>query len=181
MAVLSWISVAGVALVTGCYSPELRDCVVSCASAADCAPEQICGTDGMCASPDVAGRCAGTMAVVDASLPMTDTPTTVDAASPVDAAPPIDAAPQHYLRIDLAGRGGVTVAGIGMCHHTASMLPCPFPVVGGVALALQAIPDPENRFDKWESGPCMGQDETCTFVPVLLVTDVKAKFRAGSD
>jgi hypothetical protein len=178
MAVLGWITVAGVAVVTGCYSPELRDCAMSCVSSADCAPEQVCGTDRMCSSPELAGRCAGPNVATDAGVDAT-TPIVVDAPIMVDAPPPIDAAPQRILRIALAGRGGVTVAGIGMCHYTATTLPCELVVPAGMPMSLEAVPDPDNRFDKWESGPCMGQDETCTFIPTLLVTDVKAKFRMG--
>lgn len=176
MALLSRIGVVGVAVVAGCYSPELRDCVVSCASSADCAPDQVCGADGMCAAPELAGRCAGPMLTIDAGVDATSI--LVDAPPiMVDAAPPIDASTQRFLRVDITGRGGVTVAGIGSCHHTAPTLPCTFPVVAGVLTSLAAVADPDDRFDKWESGPCVGQDATCTFVPSQLVTDVKAKFR----
>lgn len=41
-----------------CYSPELRECVAPCSSAADCLAPHICGSDGLCATSDVAGRCA---------------------------------------------------------------------------------------------------------------------------
>jgi len=41
----------------GCYSPELRDCAVSCASPDDCAPGQVCGSDAYCAAPEIAGTC----------------------------------------------------------------------------------------------------------------------------
>ena len=180
MAVLSWMSVVGVALVTGCYSPELRDCTVSCVSSADCAPDQVCGSDRMCAAPEIAGRCAGLTAQADGGVDSTS-PVIVDAPIVVDAAPPIDASPQRFLRIEIGGRGGVTVAGIGMCHFMSTMLPCEFAVTAGVLTSLEAIPDPDNHFDKWESGPCLGQDETCPFIPTLLVTDVKAKFRMGAD
>ncbi len=173
MAVLSWMSIASVAVVTGCYSPELRDCVVSCATAADCAPDQVCGSDQICASPEVAGRCAGRIVPTDAVV---DSPATIDAPLLVDAAPPIDATPQLVLRIEISGRGGVTVAGIGTCHHSA-MLPCTLVVVAGAPSSLMAVADPDARFDKWEAGPCMGQDETCTLVPALPITDVKVKFR----
>jgi len=180
MAVLNWISVAGVAAVVGCYSPELRDCAVSCVSSADCAPEQVCGSDRMCSSPEVAGRCAGSTVPTDGGVDATS-PAGVDAPIGVDAAVPIDASTERLLRITIGGHGGVTVAGLGMCHHTSTMLPCEIGVTAGMATSLDAVPDRDSRFDKWESGPCMGQDETCTFIPTLLVTDVKAKFRRGRD
>lgn len=180
MAVLGWMSVVSVALVTGCYSPDLRDCTVSCASSADCAPDQVCGSDRMCSSPELAGRCAGPSVSADAGVDAMD-PIVVDAAIMVDAALPVDASTLRVLRIEIGGRGGVTVAGIGMCHFMATTLPCEFALTAGVLTSLEAVPDSDNRFDKWESGPCMGQDETCTFIPTLLVTDVKAKFRMGTD
>lgn len=180
MAVLIWFSVAGVAVVTGCYSPELRDCAVSCISSADCAPDQVCGSDRMCSSPEVAGRCAGPMVPTDGSVDA-PSPVVVDAPVLVDAAVPIDASSERYLRIAIGGRGGVTVAGLGMCHFTSPMLPCEIGVAAGMLTSLEAVPDPDNHFDKWESGPCVGQGETCTFTPTLLVTDIKAKFRMGDD
>ncbi len=44
--------------VTACYSPDLEDCITACATAEDCAPSQLCGNDGLCASEPVAGRCS---------------------------------------------------------------------------------------------------------------------------
>jgi hypothetical protein len=43
--------------LAACYSPTLRDCTLQCASAHDCAGGQVCGNDGYCAAPDVAGHC----------------------------------------------------------------------------------------------------------------------------
>ena len=176
MAVLSWMSLAGVAIAGGCYSPELRDCAVSCASTADCAPEQVCGSDQICASPELAGRCAGRVVPADAAVDSSTPPVMIDAAVMVDAAPPIDASTQRFLRIDIAGRGGVVVAGVGTCHHSM-MLPCTLAVVAGMPTSLQAVPDSDQSFDKWEAGPCVGQGASCSIIPTLLVTDVKAKFR----
>ncbi len=179
MAVLGWMSVAGVAIATGCYSPELRDCVVSCASSADCAPEQVCGADRMCAAPETAGRCGGVVTPTDAAV---DAPGKifVDASIMVDAAPPVDASNQRFVRIELNGLGGVTVAGIGMCHHTSPTYPCTFAVMPG-PLSLEAVPDPGHRFDKWEGATCAGQDATCTVVVTQVLTEVKAKFRRDDD
>lgn len=49
---------AAVALVGGCYQPELRDCTVSCESADGCAEGQACTANGWCAAPGHAGGCA---------------------------------------------------------------------------------------------------------------------------
>ncbi|MBA3454266.1 MAG: hypothetical protein H0T42_14330 [Deltaproteobacteria bacterium] len=178
MAVLI-LSLAGVALVTGCYSPELRDCAVSCVTSSDCAPDQVCGSDRMCAAPALAGRCAGSMLPIDAAV---DAPITIVVDAPmVDAAPPIDASTARFLVIENNGRGGVAVAGIGICHHTSPTHPCTFEVVAGVLISLEAVADSDYRFDKWESGPCIGQDETCSLAPLQLVTEIKVKFRQDDD
>lgn len=175
MAVLSRIAAVSLVVTTSCYSPELRDCAVSCASSSDCAPDQVCGTDRVCASPEIAGRCASRTS--DAAV---DTPgdAAADArsdAAPIDAA--IDAPAQLALQIEISNRGAVTVAGIGTCPFTAPLHICTFAMPPGVLAQLVAEPDPDYRFDKWEAGPCVGEDETCAFVPTLPVTSVKAKFR----
>jgi hypothetical protein len=179
MAVLGWMSVASVAIVTGCYSPELRDCVVSCASTADCAPDQVCGSDRMCAAPDLAGRCGSMVTTADAAV---DSPgkSFVDAPLMVDAAPPADASNQRFVRTEINGGGGVTLAGIGMCHHTSPAHPCTFAVMPG-PLSLEAVPDPGHRFDKWEGATCSGQDATCTVVVMQVLTEIKAKFRQDEE
>jgi len=46
-----------IALVASCYSPDVRDCTVTCSDNADCADGQRCGSDHLCAAPDHAGRC----------------------------------------------------------------------------------------------------------------------------
>lgn len=56
--------IVAVVLGAGCYSPSLRDCTVTCAAASDCGGGQICGADGYCAAPSVAGRCTSTDAAV---------------------------------------------------------------------------------------------------------------------
>jgi hypothetical protein len=50
----------------GCYDPSVRDCAVSCKSAAECAGGQTCSGDGFCVSPEYRGRC-GHAAEPDAS------------------------------------------------------------------------------------------------------------------
>jgi hypothetical protein len=41
----------------GCYDPSVRDCAVTCHSAAECAGGQACSSDGFCVSPQYRGRC----------------------------------------------------------------------------------------------------------------------------
>ena len=85
-----------VVVLAGCYEPQLTDCAVRCADAAECAPGQVCRADGWCTAPENTGACAPMSAqgelvpvsgwVVDAAL---------DASSPSPDAPkppPPDAA-----------------------------------------------------------------------------------------
>jgi hypothetical protein len=37
--------------LAGCYSPDLSDCTLPCATSADCAGDQVCSADKTCASP----------------------------------------------------------------------------------------------------------------------------------
>jgi hypothetical protein len=68
------LTLAGLA-IGGCYDPSFRNCTVACAQASDCSPDQICGGDGWCAEPDVAGRCDGIRdAEPDAPTPDADVP-----------------------------------------------------------------------------------------------------------
>ena len=41
----AWLSLAA------CYSPELRDCTVTCSAPDECADDQVC-TSGLCRAPD---------------------------------------------------------------------------------------------------------------------------------
>src|SRR5688500_10300384 len=145
MAVLSWMGVAGAAFLAGCYSPELRDCVVNCTSSADCAPEQVCGSDHMCASAEIAGRCARPHDIRDAGMDSSIDAriSVVDAPSMVDAPAPIDAATDRWIRIEINGRGATAVDGIGVCHHTAPLQMCTFSIPAGILASLQAVPDPD--------------------------------------
>lgn len=57
--VVRMCALAGLVLIAACYAPTLRDCAVACSAATDCTGGQVCGADGYCSSPDVAGQCAG--------------------------------------------------------------------------------------------------------------------------
>jgi hypothetical protein len=173
MAVLTHMLAAGALLASGCYDPAFQDCVVSCSAANDCAPDQVCGSDGKCAAPSVAGHCVGTAAATDA--PGADGRPT-DASVAVDAAM-IDAPSQVTLRIEIKDHGSVVVQGISTCDFTAPMHICTFGVPAGVPRVLTAIPDADYQFDKWELGPCVGSDETCTLTPTAPLTEIKVKFR----
>jgi hypothetical protein len=167
MGVLGGIAAAGLALgvaLGGCYSPSLRDCTVSCGSASDCATGQVCGADGMCASPAVAGRCAR----VDAGTP--DAPARHDAGLP-------DAAGTVRLTVQITGKGAIAVEGAGTCtSQDPDRGNCAYDVVAGVTLTAQAIPiTPTDTFVMWSSNTCAGQGPHCLFTPVAAMT-ITARF-----
>lgn len=155
-------------VLAGCYAPSFRDCTVSCAVPSDCAAGQVCGDDGLCAGPDVAGRCA--LDTVDAG--------TEDAA-PRDGAPAIDAAapdgpPLVKLRVQIEGKGSVLVEGRGTC---SSMDPshgnCMYDIALGIAQRVQATQiDPDQSFLGWTSITCAGQGPICTFTPPVSLAIV---------
>lgn len=155
------IAAAGLALgfpLGGCYSPSLRDCTVSCGSANDCATGQVCGPDGMCASPEIAGRCAR----VDAGPP--------DAALP-------DATRTVRLTVQIMGKGSVAVEGIDTCSSgDADHGSCAYDVATGVPLTAQAMPiTATDVFTMWSSMTCAGQSARCLFTP-LAATVIAARF-----
>jgi hypothetical protein len=151
-----------VVVLAGCYTPELRDCTVTCASAADCAGDQVCGRDAYCAAPELAGRCADLGTNPDASLPAPD------ASTPPDAGPM-----PAMLKVEISGMGRVDVPG----HPTCVISPCFYLVAVGQQLALTASPEDDFRFDKWEGAPCANQPAACTATAVAPVTAVKARFK----
>ena len=180
MAVLARIAVL-VSTLVGCYSPELRDCTVTCASASECGAEQVCGSDGFCAAPAMAGRCLAIQTPGDAGHDAdAPAPPPHDAAPPpppIDAAPPPpDAPPALVLDVKISGRGKVVVDGIGTCDSQIADH-CMFGVSAGAMLELEAIAHAGARFDKWDSPTCAQDDETCTVVAAAPITFVKAKFK----
>jgi hypothetical protein len=70
-----------VGIVTGCYDPAVRDCTIACTAGDRCGPGQVCGSDGWCAAPAVAGRCKA-LATPDAHVaPRPDAGAAIDASS----------------------------------------------------------------------------------------------------
>jgi len=146
MAVLA--RAAALAALAGCYSPDLRDCTVSCASSADCAGAQVCGSDHFCAQPAAAGTCTRT--APDAAVPATD------------AAPP-DAPATAMLELVVTGHGQL-VAGSHLC-----MTDCTYELPL-VPIDVVAVGAGDQTFDKWTLGPCVGsQSTTCTVTPPATV------------
>jgi hypothetical protein len=167
MAVLS--RAVALACLTACYSPDVRDCSVTCASSTDCAGAQVCGADHFCAMPEVAGTCArhqaGPDAGDDAPGPAPDggvTPPVDAPVTPVDAAMP-DASPFVELHLQVMGHGQLNAAGhtcSGDC--TYQVLPLPTDVV--------AIGSDDQVLEKWTAGPCAGSHVAiCTVIPPVTV------------
>jgi hypothetical protein len=164
-------TVGVMALLAGCYSPELRDCVVACAGPDDCAPGQVCSADGRCAAPELAGTCGATAVIPDAGA-------RGDAAMPTDAPAPPDAPATIALTVEISGQGAVAVAGVGTCGAAAA--PCTYQVTPGVARSIVATPAQGWSFDRWQSVACTGQNATCSHTPSTPTT-VHAKFRMDDD
>jgi len=168
-------------VVTGCYSPAIRDCTVSCAAPSDCASGQVCGADGLCAAPGVAGRCG---AVMPDAAPGYDAAPGNDAAPPHDAggsdAASPDAAVTVSLHVVISGTGSVVIAGVGTCSsQDAQHGDCTYEVALGVARTAHAVQVQQDQvFSRWQSLTCAGQGETCTFTPVVP-TSIIARFDRG--
>jgi hypothetical protein len=169
MGVLGCAAAALVAVIgcfAGCYAPALRDCTVSCASQQDCAEGQVCGGDGLCASPAVAGHCAAV--APDAGVPRDATPTD---ATVTDAPATIS------LRAQVMGKGSIVVDGYGICSSLdASHGDCTYEIAPRVAQTVHATSiQPDQVFGGWASPTCNGQGATCTFTPIAA-TNIAAKF-----
>jgi len=157
------LTVAVIAL-SGCYSPALRDCTVSCASPDDCAAGQICGGAGLCVAHDLAAPCGASS--VDAG-PRGDAAVMRDAPSG-DAASP-DLVP---LDVQVTGKGSVVVDGKGTCSSEDPQRGnCTYRVAPGVALVVHAVGIQFNQvFAAWSSTTCSGAGATCSFTPTAATT-----------
>ncbi len=159
MGLLGRTLAGGLVALVGCYSPSVLDCTVSCGSPHDCVSGQICGNDGLCAAPEVAGHCGGLR----------------DAATP-DAAGS-DGSAIISLHVQVTGKGSVFVEGHGTC---SSMEPqhgdCMFGIPLDVAQTVQALAiQPDQAFTSWTSVTCNGPNARCTFIPTAA-TVITAKF-----
>src|SRR5688500_10347444 len=132
-------TIAGVS----CYSPELRDCTIACASEADCAQGQICGADNLCAAPELAGRCN---MPGDAGLP---NPSDGKPDAKMPDAPP-DTATHTAIAISIEGKGRITVDGIGTCDEAGPQNgQCMFLVPLDKSVTVNATAYPDWGFDRW--------------------------------
>jgi hypothetical protein len=173
MAVLS--RAAALACLAACYSPDVRDCSVTCESSADCAGAQVCGGDHFCAMPEIAGTCAHQQAMPDAGDAPPDAARDAGVTPPADAAlpdAPPDAPATGALHLKVGGHGQL-VAGV----HTCTM-DCTFQVPL-VTIDVVAVGLGDQVLDKWTEGPCVGSHAmTCTVTPPVTVG---AKFHKDDD
>lgn len=151
MAILKLVVVMLV-LVSGCYAPDIGDCAVSCTTDAECAGDQVCTPEGLC---------AGAMSACDenAAVDGGTTPRMID------------------LRVTVMGDGRVAIDGVGECAR-AGMGPmgemCTMQVPAG-PMTITAVPD-DKPFERWTTLICAGQDATC-HVTLTINASVGAKFR----
>jgi hypothetical protein len=145
------ISSASLALAA-CYSPDVRDCSVSCSAVTDCAGDQVCGADGFCVGPDV-GPC--NRKSVDGGV------------NP----------PRVTLRVQIEGTGKVMVLGVGACStRDTSNGDCSWLVAPGAVLLTPMMLEPDKAFEQWTTPNCSGQNPTCA-VTASTTTVVGAKFK----
>lgn len=169
MALLARV-LAAATLFAGCYSPDLRDCTVSCASSADCAGSQLCNANHLCAAKDVS--CATmTTAPHDAASIDNDAPVQRDAAIMIDAGrPPIDAPAPVIVHLHVDGHGQLTTG------TTTCMSDCDVSVTRGTPMNVLAQGLGDQVFKGWTQGPCVGsQVPSCALAPTTNVT-VGARF-----
>lgn len=146
-------------LLGACYSPDLAECTVSCASDGDCGGGQVC-TSGLCAAEGASCTGEGAdAAVVEPDAPEPDAPL-----------------PQTQLRLRVMDQGSVTPSGLTAC--TMDLGECKYSVAVGVALSLTAEPMGNRVFEKWEEA-CAGEmTNVCTVTPAMgPELKVTAKFR----
>ena len=164
MGLLGGTLAAGLAALAlaGCYSPTILDCTVSCKSPEECVGGQICGKDGLCAAPELAGRCKG---LRDAALPHDTSASGSDGSAIVS------------LHVQVTGKGSVFVEGLGNCSSVDLQHgDCTFSIPLGVAQTVQALAiQSDQSFASWTSVTCNGLNARCTFIPVAATT-IAAKF-----
>lgn len=165
----TWLVSVAMALTLGvttaCYEPAVRDCVVSCSAADECAADQQCA-GGWCTSPGTA--CTGG----DGDAGNGDD---------VDARPSIDAPGSAMLRIEVKEYGRVTTDQSGVdCDGPNG--DCLFSITSGIEVTLTAVENnPNYRFEKWTQ-ECDGEQSlTCNVTVDAPMTRVGVEFKRDDD
>ena len=146
MGILKLASFASTTLLIACYDPSPRDCTVTCSPQEPCADDQVCGSDGYCASPTVAGHCVENGIAPDAM------------------------ALQVPLQISVTGPGKVSVAEVGSCESS-----CAYTVPANMQIELKAIAGGDSKFVAWTE-TCAGSEKSCWVTPTPPMTIVSAVF-----
>jgi hypothetical protein len=174
VAILKLLPLALVATIAACYRPDARDCTVSCSGADECIDGQVCGADGWCAAPDVAGTC-GDEPGDDAAV--ADAPVLPDDAALPDAAPP-DAAGAE-LHVVVSGRGKVIIEPLGVECAGMQGAPgdCTFPAAPDLEVTLLPTDThPQDTFAGWTTANCEASPGACVLTVTAPVTLVGASF-----
>jgi hypothetical protein len=140
-------ALVAVVLLAGCYDPDLSDCTVSCAAPDECGDGQVCGDDGFCARPSVAGTCE----------------------SPAQTA-------RLTIRIEKKGRVVIDAPAFTCDADDGAGKTCVTTVPRAGTLELRAVRT-DKEFERWTTPRCMGQDETCDLDPDDDTLTVGVKFR----
>lgn len=171
MAMVKWLALGS--LFAACYSPDVRDCTVTCATSRECTGGQVCGDDHLCSAPGHA--CSATPDLSDAAIG--------DSGSddlPPDGRPdaPLDAAPAMIdLHVHIDGAGRVVLLSGPVCDSDAPAKgDCHISVRAGVPQTATAEPHDHFMFDRWTSMTCATAGETCVLVPVGA-TSLSVRFR----
>ena len=175
MALLARV-LAAATLLAGCYSPDLRDCTVTCASSADCAGAQLCNAAHLCAAKDVS--CSTMTTTPRDASPDEDAPVQRDAAIMIDAGrPPIDAPAPVALHVHVDGAGGTLSFGTFSCTDD-----CTYQVPYAEAITITATANGNHTFVGWSQGPCLGSlARTCDVTPTMPLTIAARFIHGGGD
>jgi hypothetical protein len=167
------LAILTLVVAAGCYSPDLADCVVSCASDSDCGGGQVCAT-GLCVRDGLTCSFA----------PGADAAVAVELDAGIDASPdaPPDAPTQTTLRLRVRGQGMITSEGLDTCTADHE---CVYTVEVGTPISLTASPYLLWQFDKWQQA-CGGQPVSCTITPppdpeVVVTARFQSVFGGGND
>ena len=147
--------------LSGCYSPELQDCVVACSVAADCGPGQACGGDGWCAGGDAVGQCD----------PPSDEP-------PVGTGDELRVVIEGLGEVEIDTSGSASLPGNKICVSTRSTgATCVYPMAAGMWATLRQKEVGGWRFDGWSWIGCtLGKPKSCLIRTGAGSTLVSAKF-----
>jgi hypothetical protein len=157
--ILSRLAIVLALALAGCYSPDVRDCVLHCGSDSDCASGQSCTADNVCAAPSV--TCSGDTSI-DASIRMPS----------VDAMPDAPVGKTVPISVTIDGEGTVMLMG-QMCDGTMGgsgsnqQTTCTLSVPPDMPVTAMAMPKPGNyAFTRWTSLVCGAQGASCMFTPI---------------